>query len=112
MFELFALFTMIALGFAVLGVLGFVFKLTFAVLLLPFTALFWVLGGLFKLVVLPFKLVGGILLALMLVPVLLIGMPILLSLGLPLLLLGGLLFGIWVVGSLVCWVGGALCGCV
>lgn len=74
------------------------FKIVLALLVWPFRALFWILGGLF----LPFQLLGIAMLALVVVPVLLIGLPILLGIGVPVLLLAGLLFPLLlVVGGLL-----------
>lgn len=67
------------------------FKVVFAILVWPLRALFWLLGGLFHLILLPFQLLGIAMLAIVAVPMLLIGLPIVLAMGIPVLLLAALL---------------------
>jgi hypothetical protein len=82
MFEFLALFTIAAIGLAVLAVLfvvGFVLKLTFRLLLLPFA----LVGGLVKILGLVALLVVGVVLAPVLFGIfLLLALPVLVLLGL------------------------------
>ena len=78
------------------------FKIVLAILAWPFQLLFWLLGGILQLILLPFQLLGIALLMVVLVAGLLIGVPFLLAVGVPLLVLAGLLLPILlVVGGLV-----------
>jgi hypothetical protein len=106
MFELLVLAGLI--GLLIVGALFC--RLLLKIIFFPFVALFWVLGGIFGLLILPFKILGGLVVFLIVLPLALVGLPLLLGLGLPILfgLLG--LVGFWLIGSLVCLAGGFLCG--
>lgn len=107
MFELFVLACVVA----ALALFAGLAKLLFSILLLPFKAVFWVLGALFQLVLLPFQILGGLLLALLFVPLVLIGLPVLLGVGLPLLVIGLLFGGVLLAGAALCALGGLIFGC-
>ena len=87
MLGLFGLFGLV-IGLVLLVIF---FRIVFAILAWPFQALFWLLGGIVHLILLPFQLLGIALLMVVIVPVVLIGVPILVAVGIPLLLLAGLL---------------------
>jgi hypothetical protein len=107
MFELLVL-TALVVGLLIVGALFF--RLILKILFFPFTVLFWVLGGIFQLLLLPFKILGGLVVLLVFLPLALVGLPLLLGLGIPLLigLIG--LVGFWLIGSLICVAGGFFCG--
>jgi hypothetical protein len=63
-------------------------KLVFALVAGLLHGVFWIVGGLFKLILLPFQLLGGLVLAALLLPLLLVAVPVLLAVGVPLLLVG------------------------
>ena len=107
MLELFVLACVVMALVVFAGLAKFVLTL----LLLPLKAAFWLLGALFQLVLLPFQIIGGLLLALLFVPLLLIGLPILLGIGLPLLVIGGLFGGLLLIGAAFCALGGLIFGC-
>lgn len=86
MLGVFALFGLVA-GLAVLAVF---FRIIFAIVTWPFRLLFWILGGLFSLLLLPFQLLGAALFVILLLPALLIGLPILLVVGVPVLVIGAI----------------------
>ena len=96
----------------VLGVIALVAtaKVALAILLLPFKVLFWALAGVFKLILLPFQFLGGLILAVILLPLLLLAIPLLLGIGLPLLVIFGILLTFWIVGGILALVGSVLCG--
>ena len=64
-------------------------KLVFAIVGGILHATFWLLGGLFKLVLLPFQIVGGLLLGLAVLVLAAVALPIMLAVGVPLLLVAG-----------------------
>lgn len=90
--------------------LGLFFKVVFAILLWPLKAVFWVLGGLFHLILLPFQFLGGLLFAVLFLPLVLLGGLLLLGVGAPLLAILGIALAFWVVGGLLAIVGGLLFG--
>jgi hypothetical protein len=106
MFELLVLAGVI--GLLIVGALFF--RLILKIVFFPFTILFWVLAGMFQLLLLPFKVVGGLIVLLIFLPLALVGLPLLLGFGIPLLigLIG--LIGFWLLGSLICLAGGFFCG--
>ncbi len=85
-------------------------RFLFAVLLLPFKLLFFALGAIVQLVLLPFQILGGAILLLVFLPLLLIGLPVLLGLGLPLLVLAGGLGVLFLIGAGLCALGSVLFG--
>lgn len=86
------------------------FKVVAAILIWPLKALFWVLGGLFTLILLPFQIVGGLLLAVLLMPVLLAGFVLVVGVGAPLLAVLGVGVVILAVVGTLALLGGLLLG--
>ena len=90
--------TVLGLSFGIILLAGAA-KLVFAILGGLFHGAFWVVGGVFKLILLPFQLLGGLVLAVILLPLLLVAVPLLVAVGVPLLVAGTgllclLLFGV------------------
>lgn len=108
MLELLAGLTVLGLLAALFLLAGFVLKVVFTVLLWPFKTLFWLLGGLFSLIVLPFQLLGGLLMLLVLVPLAIAAVPLVLGIGIPLILVGVVLLPVLLVVALGCWIVGAI----
>jgi hypothetical protein len=90
--------------------LALFFKVTLAVLFWPLKAVFWVLGGLFSLILLPFQFLGGLLFAVLFLPLLLLGMVLVVGLGAPLLVILGVALALWIVGGVLAILGGLLFG--
>jgi len=86
------------------------FKVVFAILLWPFKLVFWILAGVFQLVLLPFQFLGGILFVILFLPLLLLGGVVLLGVGVPLLAILGLGLAVWIIGGILAIVGGAFFG--
>lgn len=81
----------------ILTVLGLIFgiillvgaaKVVLAILAGLVSGAFWFVGGIFRLVLLPFQLLGGLVLAVILLPLLLVTIPVLVAVGVPLLVAG------------------------
>lgn len=106
MFELLVILGLVA-GVVVLAS---VFKVALVVLLWPIKALFWLIGGLFKLILLPFQFVGGIVFAMIFLPLLAIALCLAVGLGAPLLALLAIAIVLWVVGAVLSLVGSLLFG--
>jgi len=94
----------------ILTVLGLIFgiillaaaaKLVFAVLAGLFHGVFWAVGGVFKLILFPFQLLGGLVLAVILLPLLLVAVPVLLAVGVPLLVVGTAFFCLLLFGTVL-----------
>jgi hypothetical protein len=103
----------LALLFGLLGALllmALFFKIVFAILFWPIKAVFWILGGILQLILLPFQLVGGILFAILFLPLLLLGTVFLFGIGVPLLAVLGLGLAVWIVGGILALLGGLLLG--
>ncbi|MBZ0267907.1 hypothetical protein K8I85_07115 [bacterium] len=103
----------LALFLGLLGgllLLAFFFKVVLAIVFWPLKALFWVLGGLLTLVLLPFQFLGGLLFAVLFLPLLALGLVVMVGVGAPLLAILGIALAVWVVGGLVAIVGGLLLG--
>lgn len=104
----------LALFVALLGVLllmALFFKVVFAVLVWPLKAVFWILAGIVQLVFLPFQIVGGILFAILTLPLLLLGAVFLVGVGVPLLAILGLVLAVGIIGGILAILGGLLGGC-
>jgi len=100
-----------------LGLLGgllllavFFFKVTMAIVFWPLKAVFWILGGLLTLVLLPFQFLGGLLFALLFLPLLVLGIVVTIGVGAPLLAILAFAVAIFVVGGLLAILGGLLFG--
>jgi hypothetical protein len=93
-----------------LAVFAGIARFLIAVLLLPFKIVFFLIGAAFHLVLLPFQILGGLILALIFLPLLVIGLPLLLGLGVPLLLLAGGLGILFLAGAVCCALGGLFFG--
>ena len=83
-------------------------KVAFGILCWPFKALFWILGGLFALLLLPFQLLGAVILAVIAIPLVVLGLVLAVGVALPVLLVVGavvmvalVLGGIAAVGALL-----------
>lgn len=107
MFEL----ALLALGlFAALFLLGVFFKLIVAVLIWPLKAVFWLAAGLLKLILLPFQFIGGIVFAVLVLPLIVLGVVMALGVGVPLLLIFGIALMLWIVGSVLALIGSVFLG--
>ena len=85
--------------FAGLVVLVVFFKIIFAIVVWPFRLLFWILGGLFSLLLLPFQLLGVAMLGLLLLPMLILGLPLLLVVGIPVIVIAAIALPLILVGG-------------
>lgn len=89
--------TLLGLFFGIV-LLAVAAKLVFGAIAVLFHGVFWIVGGLFKLILLPFQLIGGLVLAAIMLPLLILAVPVLLAVGVPLLLVGAGLTCLLVLG--------------
>ncbi len=90
--------------------LGSFLEFVFLLLLWPLKLAFALVAGLFKLILLPFQIVGGLLFAVIVLPLLILGIIAAVTVGLPVVLILGVVLFVWIVGSLLACIGGALLG--
>lgn len=86
------------------------FKVAVAIIIWPIQAVFWLLGGLFKLILLPFQFVGGILFAVLVLPLIVLGVVLACGVGIPLLAILGVALALWIVGSVLALIGSLFLG--
>jgi hypothetical protein len=103
---MFEILFLVAAAFVAVFLFGLFLKVLFAILVLPFTLLGWLFGGLWQLISLPFQFLGWILGAVLIGAM----VAVLFGLGVPFLIVGALGCGLLLTVAAFCWVGSLFLG--